>query len=135
MNKSTYMINRIYQKLKLWWNKLFVKDETAEKVNDIFGQPQITPPPQKSFRIIKEEKIYPPIFPVENITNKTFEIENEQQITNVAINIDSNSNKNSRFKTYSKTRPKQCKFCLSENQITRLESGEWQCKVCGKSWK
>ncbi len=39
------------------------------------------------------------------------------------------------FKFRGITSPKVCPLCLTEGQIKRLETLEWQCQACGNTWQ
>lgn len=41
----------------------------------------------------------------------------------------------SRFTLYSRTMPKRCPYCGTQNSVTRGSRRRWKCKVCDSQWR
>ena len=73
--------------------------------------------------------------PEENETSAgKFEVHGEREYSRPISTNDSNSEAGGAFNVHAVTRPKVCPLCRTEGQVTKAESGEWQCKECGHTW-
>ena len=61
--------------------------------------------------------------------NKKFEVIKTTRVESAGIIKEGGD-----FRVQSKTRPKRCPECLTRDKITKLSSGKWCCKKCGKTW-
>ncbi len=117
------MIGQLIEKIKAWWSQLFFKPTTQSQ------REPFTITQQKKFDIQGEQndprppRSYPR-------SGKNFEIEGERVIQPVNSNPFGSST----------GWPKKCprcgtnnRFCI-DNNMTKLSSGKWKCKICDYTW-
>ncbi|MCK5525429.1 MAG: hypothetical protein KAI83_20055 [Thiomargarita sp.] len=51
------------------------------------------------------------------------------------ISPQGSSSESGKLKAITKTRPKKCPYCRTENKITFTTEKKWKCKACGHEWQ
>ncbi len=138
------MFQKLIESLKTLWNRLFEKKRPSleESPPEEEGRLRLREnpldlpredPPKKKFEIQQEQSNPNPIIiPSLERTGRKFEIQEERE--RVDSTIINTTNSEGGFNIHAATRPKMCPVCRTEGRITRLESGEWQCKECEHIW-
>ncbi|OAD19415.1 hypothetical protein THIOM_004952 [Candidatus Thiomargarita nelsonii] len=53
----------------------------------------------------------------------------------VDISPQNSSSQSGKLKNISKTRPKKCPYCRTEDKITKTPENKWKCKACEYEWQ
>lgn len=70
-----------------------------------------------------------------NDTKKKFTIKQNERKKFQIKAPQSSSSESGKLKAITKTRPKKCPYCRTENKITFTTKKKWKCKVCEYEWQ